>query len=102
MQDFATTYIVKILPNGCQCLSANTGLFEILDKDSNVYELVYETEQSRTNDNNNHTIDDDDEYHNVKYQGIYNRSNTTRLKHCPISYENNLDKLCKIIDIVAH
>lgn len=98
MQEMKTKYLIKILPNGSQCLSANTGMVETLEKDSNVFEFNY-TEDNGNNcdDNNNHFIDD---YY--KIQNNINYSNTLYLRHCPVSYENNLDKLCNLMHITAH
>lgn len=99
MQELKLKYSVKILPNGSQCLSANTGLMEILDKDSNVYELDYESEYISIDDNNNHLIDKKRE---IDIDDIMCKNSITNLRHCPISYENNLDKLCNMIHITAH
>lgn len=98
MQEIKTQYLIKILPNGSQYLCANTGIIETLEKDSNVFELFY-TEDSVNNcdDNNNHLIDD---YCNSQNKMAY--SNTLYLRHCPVSYENDLDKLCNMIHVTAH
>ena len=99
MEEFKTKYIVKILPNGSQCLSANTGMIETLDKDSNVYELSFEENTFNDNDNNNHFVED---YYQTKNESLINRSNIPYLRHSSISYENNLDKLFCMIHIAAH
>lgn len=102
MEEFKTKYIVKILPNGSQCLSASTGMIETLDKDSNVYEFCFEEECVNTgydNDNNNHFVED---YYQRKNDSFTYKSNTPYLRHNPISYENNLDKLFGMIHIAAH
>lgn len=99
MKEMKTKYVIKILPNGSQCLSANTGMIETLEKDSNVIELNSYMEEylNNSDDNNNHFVDD---YN--RYKNNMNYSNTLYLKHCPVSYENNLDKLCSMIHIAAH
>ena len=98
MQEMKLKYLIKILPNGSQCLSANTGMIETLEKDSNVFEFSY-TENTLNNcdDNNNHIIDD-----SYKLKNNMNYKNASYLRHCPVSYENNLDKLCNIVHITAH
>ena len=98
MQEIKTMYIIKILPNGSQCLSANTGMIETLEKDSNVFEFEYPEDNSNNcDDNNNHFVDD---FHQMKNN--MNLSNVSYLRHCPVSYENNLDKLCCMNHIEAH
>jgi hypothetical protein len=98
MEELKTKYIIKILPNGSQCLSANTGLWETIDKDSNVYDFSFEHSHS-TNNNNNHFIDD---FYPCKKEDFLDRSNIPFLRHSPISYENNLDKLFCVLHITAH
>lgn len=102
MEELKTKYIVKILPNGSQCLSANTGTIETLEKDSNVYEFCFEENinNDNDNDNNNHLVDDS--YYQSKIDYVINKSNLPYLRHCPVSYENNLDKLFCMIHIAAH
>lgn len=98
MQEVKTKYLIKILPNGSQCLSANTGMIETLERDSNVFEFNYtENNINNCDDNNNHFVDDC-----YKLKNDINYSNTLCLRHCPISYENNLDKLYGLTHIVAH
>jgi hypothetical protein len=98
MQEVKTKYLIKILPNGSQCLSASTGMIETLENDSNVFEFNYTDDNSKhCDDNNNHFVDD-----NYKSKNNMNCSNTLYLKHCPVSYENNLDKLCSLMHIAAH
>lgn len=94
MVDLKTKYIIKILPNGSQCLSASTGQLETLDKDSNVYEFAFEECATQCNDNNNHFIDD---FYPYKKENFLELSNTPYLRHSPVSYENNLDKLVCMI-----
>jgi hypothetical protein len=98
MEELKTKYIIKILPNGSQCLSANTGLWETIDKDSNVYEFSFE-EQHSINNNNNHFSDD---FYPYKKDEFQDRSNIPFLRHSPVSYENNLDKLFCAVHITAH
>lgn len=97
MQETKTEYIIKILPNGSQCLSANTGLVETLEKDSNVFEFDYTEDNLTYYNNNNQYVED---CNKVKNNMDY--SNTLYLRHCPVSFENNLDKLCNIVHITAH
>lgn len=100
MQELKTKYVIKILPNGSQCLSANTGMVETLEHDSNVIELNH---TNSYDDNNNHFLDDD--YilkNNINYSNTPFPINSPNLRHCPISYENNLDKLCNMVHIAAH
>jgi hypothetical protein len=99
MEELKTKYIIKILPNGTQCLSANTGLWETIDKDSNVYEFSFEHSINNNNNNNHHFIDD---CYPCKKEYILDRSNIPFLRHSPISYENNLDKLFCAVHITAH
>ena len=89
MEEVKTKYIIKILPNGSQCLSANTGIIETLENDSNVFEFNYV--EDSLSDNNNHFVKND-----------VACSNTLYLKHCPVSFENDLDKLCSMIHVTAH
>lgn len=97
MQEIRTQYMIKILPNGSQCLSASTGMIETLEKDSNVFEMYIEDSLNNCEDNNNRVVN---EHCNLQYK--MDNSNTVYLRHCPISYENNLDKLCSMLHITAH
>lgn len=101
MEELNTKYIIKILPNGSQCLSASTGLLETIDTDSNVYEFSFEGQHStmtnkKDNDNNNLFIDD---FYPYKKDDLID---IPFLRHSPVSYENNLDKLFCAVHITAH
>lgn len=100
MEELKTKYIIKILPNGSQCLSANTGLWETIDKDSNVYEFSFEEKYSTITDNNNNHFNDD--FYPYKKDEFIDRSNIPFMRHNAVSYENNLDKLFCAIHITAH